>query len=648
MNRKFLSLVLFCWSFGLSAQNIIYADASSKITGTWVGTGIWNLNQVTSSNPYEGINHYRFNYSNANGWAGFGLDLANWGTAGHDFSAFTHFRIAYKGMSSGQTVNIKLRNSSGSPEYSNEVTFGSPTSSYAVVDIPILSFTNGNNFDLTNVTALDISIASSSTSYSGSFYFDDVKLVNITPNTETSLKTWARHAKMDKGMNLSNWLEAYWSIPYNAYPDVNKFNRTKVQTLRNLGFNSFRLPVIFEQIADPNPPYTIDPNHITLRLIDSTIVWANDMNFNLIIDNHHGLPLNNANFQSQIPRLQAIWTQIINRYHNVDPDRVFFEIYNEPQNDITNANLKSVMVNLVDTIRNLNPDVTLIMGGNHWNSMQGLIEFVPLEDENIIYTFHSYEPYNFTHQQLSWTNPPYFPSQTFQASGADSLNLTNLINVARTWSDQNRRPIMLGEFGASTGAPATSRCNYISVIANALRSNGIPWYYWDGVSPVDAFGFINNTNVTQCFADVLKVGNQQTCPLLVTNTNDYGIGSLREQLACAGNGDIIDIATNLAGDTIELHYLPGFVHKNVILRNQHSSPVFLINLESDYPLLHALGGNQLTLDNIDLLAPTDHIIMNHQGTTTLKNLDIYSNETTSEALFEGGNIIIEGNVKVKP
>jgi hypothetical protein len=65
-------------------------------------------------------------------------------------------------------------------------------------------------------------------------------------------------------------------------------------------------------------------------------------------------------------------------------------------------------------------------------------------------------------------------------------------------------------------------------------------------------------------------------------------------------------------------------------------------------LLHALGGNQLTLDNIDLLAPTDHIIMNHQGTTTLKNLDIYSNETTSEALFEGGNIIIEGNVKVKP
>lgn len=631
----------------IHAQYIIYSDATTKITGTWVGNTSWNLSQVTSGSPYEGNNHYRFNYSNANGWAGFGLDMANWGPSGHNFSGYTHLRLAYKGMSTGQTVNVKLRNSPGNPQYSNEVIFGSPNANYTVVDIPLLSFTNGNGFDLNNVTALDISVTAASSSYGGTLYFDDIKLVNIAPSTETSLRTWARHAKMDKGMNLSNWLEAFWSIPYNAYPEVNKFTRAKVQVLKNLGFNSLRLPVIFEQIANPNPPYTIDPNHITLKLIDSTIVWANDMGFNLIIDNHHGLPLNNTNYQSQIPRLQSIWTQILNRYSYVDPDRVFFEIYNEPENTITNANLRTVMTALVDTIRNINPDITLIMGGNHWNSMQGLIEFIPLEDQDIIYTFHSYEPYSFTHQQLSWTNPPYFPSQTFQASGADSTNLANLIKASRTWSDQNRRPIMLGEFGVSTGAPAASRCNYIHVIANALQSNGIPWYYWDGVSPVDAFGFINNTTVIQCFADALKVENQNICSLLVTNKNDYGQGSLRSQLACAANGDIIDIAPTLLGDTITFNYLPGFIHKNVTIRNNNNGPIYLRNTEADYPLLYALSGQQVTIDRLHILSPTDHIIKNNNGTTKLKDLDIYSNEVTTEALFEGGNILIEGTVKVK-
>lgn len=592
-------LIIFIHFFNFAnTQNIIYNDNQSKITGTWTGNTNWSLMQIQSSSPYEGNNHYRFQYSNANGWAGFGLDMANWTTSGHNFNGNTHLSIAYKGMSDDQILSIKLRTSNGNPQYSNEIYFGNATTAYKVIEIPLLSLINGTNYTLNNVTAIDISVTTNST-FSGTVYFDDIKFIQKPIVAETSMDTWSRHEKMQKGVNLSNWLEAFWSIPYNAYPEFGKYNRANVTQLRNMGFNSYRLPVIFEQIASTNHPYTINPNHVTLQLVDSAIVWSQALDFNLIIDNHHGINLTNQNYLAEIPRLQSIWTQIINRYQYVDPDKVFFELYNEPQNTITNANLRVVMSALVDTIRNLTTKpFTLIMGGNHWNSMQGLTEFDPLDDQNIIYTFHSYEPYNFTHQQLSWTSPSYFPSLAFPSNSSDSLQLSDLIKSARTWSDIYRRPVMLGEYGVSTGAAAQSRCNYVSTIHKALNAYGIPGYYWDPFSASDGFGFMSGGTQISCFAAAMKTSSFNTCQKSVTNKSDFGAGSLREQISCANAGDTILIAASLTGDTLMLNYLPAFPNKNLTIKNQNPGPVYLKNSSDIRPLIFDKSGHSLNIDNI--------------------------------------------------
>lgn len=642
-----LHIIIVVSVFTLEGQNIIYNDTQSKITGTWVGNGAWSLSQIQSSGPFEGTNHYRFNYSNANGWAGLGLDIANWSTNGHNFAGYTHLSIAYKGMSGTQQLSIKLRTSGGNPEYCNEIYFGNPSSTYKVIEIPILSLINGTNYNINNVTALDISVTTGGL-FSGTLYFDDIKLINKVLNTETALETWSRHEKMQKGVNLSNWLEAYWNIPWNVYPEVNKYNRTNVSQLRSMGFNSFRLPVIFEQIASTSYPYTIDPNHITLKLVDSAIVWSQDMDFNLIIDNHHGINLTNDNYLSEIPRLQAIWTQIINKYGYVDPNKVFFELYNEPQNTINNTNLRVVMSDLVDTIRHLtNKKFTLIMGGNHWNSMQGLTEFIPLDDQHIIYTFHSYEPYSFTHQQLSWTSPPYFPSTAFPSNPTDSISLTNIFKTARLWSDTYKRPIMLGEYGVSTGANESYRCNYMSTINKAMQAYGIPGYYWDPFSTSDGFGFMVGSSQISCFATAMKTSSANTCAKLVTNKNDYGPGTLRDQLSCASSGDTILISSAIVGDTIKFNYLPIFSNKNITIRNQNAGMVYLMNVSNQHPLLYDNTGHQLKMEKLSLLSPNSHVLINLNGVTTLKNVDIYKNPVSNKVELKGGNLQIQGNVRIR-
>lgn len=500
------------------AQPVIYKDTATLITGTWAAPNNSPesavLTQVNTDAPYEGNWHYRFTYSFQNWWAGCGLNMDNWGSSpARDFSGYSHLRIAYRGLSSGQQLAIRLRNGSN---FGPEVVVGSQTGAYTVADIAMAALTANGQVNANAVREINLSILTPTQSGGGTVFFDAIELVNLSGGgggggggpVPASATTMARAAVLGAGVNTSNWLEAYWLIPYNAFPEVNRYNRSKVQALRDAGFVTFRLPVIFERLGDPNPPYTLNTNHIAFSLVDSMIAWAAEMDFRLIIDNHHGLPLTNANYLSQIPRLQAVWTQLANRYGNLDPERYFFEVYNEPENDISNANWRTVAQAVVQTIRQHESAThSILIGANQWNNGTALLNFTPLSDSNIIYTFHYYDPYFFTHQGMSWTSPPYFPPRTFPLAGEmDELN--NLFASLKNWADSWQVPVNMGEFGVATSADAASRCSWVQAVMNAANLHSFSYFYWDAISPTDAFGFyaggnINEASCIPCFKTAL-------------------------------------------------------------------------------------------------------------------------------------------------
>ena len=365
---------------------------------------------------------------------------------------------------------------------------------------------------------------------------------------QTSAVTWNRFAGMGKGLNLSGWLEAHWFIQNKAYPatyngandfPLNEYNEQDIANAKAQGFESIRLPVTFEHFMQLNPPYTVDFSHPVFDRVDDVIQWAQTYDMTLIIDNHHGPKnpprrLTNANYQNETPRLQALWSQLIDRYGNLDPNRYFFELYNEPDVNISNDNWRSVAVAMVNTIRSKGSNHTLIVGPAWWNGVsdnlndpqeRGLHYFDKLADNNIIYTFHFYHPFNYTHQQFPWSGPPCLPSKTFTPGSSDAQFVASALGVANTWAQNGGDPVplMVGEFGDSQMAPSSSRCNWISTVAGLFNQYNFAWYYWGPTSydpnPVNScvagldqdergFGFYTNGNyssnsVISCFAQAL-------------------------------------------------------------------------------------------------------------------------------------------------
>jgi endoglucanase len=528
IKNSFMSLkqytFLFCLlSFAkLAAQPILYNDASTLITGTWAAagtTGTANIAEVTTGGAYEGTKHYKFDYNYDAWWAGVGLNMNNWGTgAAKNLSGYTYLKVAYKGLSGSQTLSVTLRNINAS---SNQVQVGGADPNYAVAYVSIAALVNGSAVSANAVTEINFSVGGVQVG-SGTVYIDAIELTNTAPTggVAASAATWARANSLGRGLNTSNWLEAYWMLP-NNYPEPGRYTRAKIYNLRAAGFESFRLPIIFERITPTTAPYTINWSHPALVLVDSMVAWANEMNFKLIIDNHHGYDLTNANYIAETPRLQAIWAQIATKYGNLDPNRYLFEIYNEATPTISNANFRNLAAQVVSTIR-ANEAVThsIIVGASGWNSGPELTNFVPLNDADIIYTFHNYDSYQFTHQGMSWTNPAYMPARAFPLAG-EVAAINNVFANVKTWSNTNQVPVFLGEFGCSTAADATSRCNWMQTLTSAIQTNNFGYFYWDAISPTDAFGFFAGGTISQataipCFASALGI---YTTPLAVEFTD---------------------------------------------------------------------------------------------------------------------------------
>ncbi len=504
MIKKFHLSVLFFFSFLFQAFAglVIYKNGQKNISGTWNGNG--TILEINNNSPYDGNEHYKFDYSFTDWWAGFGLNLDNWGsTTALNFNGNTHLRVAYRGMDGNQILKVKLRNGTS---LSSLADVGSASSNYNVVDIPLSSFIGVN---LAAVTEINFEISNQQVA-SGTIFIDGIELVSIVvpPPPPSSAATWKRLQAMGKGFNTANWLEAYWLQPFNAYPVEKDFTKASFKALKQAGFNNVRLPVIFERMGATTPPYTLNTNQLAFNLVDSALTWAKDLNMQLIIVNHHGYDVNDANYQTQIPRLCAVWKQLTKRYSNLEPNRYLFEIYNEP-NNISNTNWRKVAQNIVDTIRTYDKSHTLVLGGNGWNSMAGLVGLQPLKDDNIIYTFHCYEPYFFTHQGMSWTSPANFPAKSFPV-GNDLNDLRTAFRAVKKWSNDNKVAVFMGEFGVSAQANLTSRCNYIEAITHLSDSLAIPWTYWDVKNYTDAFGFYPNSlfaesNAISCFKKWMKL-----------------------------------------------------------------------------------------------------------------------------------------------
>ncbi|TAN13893.1 MAG: glycoside hydrolase family 5 protein [Chitinophagaceae bacterium] len=321
---------------------------------------------------------------------------------------------------------------------------------------------------------------------------------------------WQRAKTMGMGIDLS-WLENYWngtpSEGYRDYLDMHSLAGRKkdLELMHRLGFTTLRLPVAFNYWTTDKPPYKIIETGY-FAAIDSILKWAEQYHLKVIIDNHNGSLDDSVKVMQALPRVEAIWRQIATRYKYTDPDEVFFELYNEPHY-ISDMQWKKCALQLIKVVHDIAPEHTIVIGGAGWNSIHGLIQLGTLPDSNIIYTFHFYDPFLFTHQGAAWagvkatsnihvpfpynaaTMPPVNPACTGtygennyknykQASSKAFLEKELL--AAKDFSKKYNVPVFCGEWGSyKKYSDAQSRCRYTATIKKLLESLHIPFAYWE-------------------------------------------------------------------------------------------------------------------------------------------------------------------------
>ncbi|MEX2234472.1 MAG: cellulase family glycosylhydrolase [Cyclobacteriaceae bacterium] len=301
-----------------------------------------------------------------------------------------------------------------------------------------------------------------------------------------------------RGVNLTGWFQA----PNARQIQFSKFTKTDFENIKSLGCDVIRLPINLHAMTNGEPDYIPDP--LFLHFLDQAVDWAEELQIHLILDNHTFDPA-----ASTDPAVEAIlvkvWTHMASHYRDRS-EYVYYEVLNEPHG-IDDAVWSDIQQNVIDAIRTEDTQHFIVVGPANWNSYNNLKNLPVYTDPKLIYTFHFYDPFVFTHQGASWTDPSMVPlagvpfpfasagmpatpnslrgtwiegALNSYANDGTSSKVRQLIDVAVAFKNQRGVPLFCGEFGVYIpNSPDDDRVAWYELVRSYLNEQGIPWTIWD-------------------------------------------------------------------------------------------------------------------------------------------------------------------------
>lgn len=301
-----------------------------------------------------------------------------------------------------------------------------------------------------------------------------------------------------RGVNLTNWFQASSANEIH----FTKFTKQDFINIQSLGCDVIRLPINLHAMTNGSPDYIIEP--LFFYFLDSAVKWAEDLEIHLLLDNHTFDPAVNTD-----PAIESVlikvWTQMAVHYKGCS-EYIYYEVLNEPHgiDDVIWGNIQQ---NVIDAIRVVDTRHTIIVGPAGWNSYNNLGLMPVYTDTNLIYTFHFYDPFMFTHQGASWVDPsmvplagvpfPYDPARmpscppelkgTWIESNLNNYHddgtaqkVKELIDIAVNFKNSHNIPLFCGEFGVyMLNSDEPDRVRWYDTVRSYLEEKEIAWTIWD-------------------------------------------------------------------------------------------------------------------------------------------------------------------------
>jgi len=293
-------------------------------------------------------------------------------------------------------------------------------------------------------------------------------------------------------MNLGSALEAPQEGEWGY-----TIEREDLVELKQVGFDTVRLPVRWSVHAAETPPYKIDP--VFLNRVAEITNWAEEIGLQIIVNVHHYDALNDDP-DTHEPRLEAIWDQLSTHFRDA-PSSVIFETINEPHTNMTTVRTDALNKRLMARLRLNHPDRWIILGTAFWGSLDALENSRPDYDPRAMLTYHDYSPFEFTHQGAPWTDQTKTGLRWGTRRDVESMMAD--LDKAVSLQERARMPVLIGEFGVYEQVAIEHRARWTQAIREGMEARGLGWCYWDFAGSLKAYDKTTETWLPEIKAALL-------------------------------------------------------------------------------------------------------------------------------------------------
>jgi endoglucanase len=322
---------------------------------------------------------------------------------------------------------------------------------------------------------------------------------------------------LHRGVNASMWFSQardYSPARLRSYTTADD-----IALMHAMGFDHVRLSIDGDELLRGAPPNGLNPTFLTE--LDTAVNTMLKDGLRVIVDVHPSDEFKRQlrSDDDAITRFITLWSALAGHYAQTDPERVFFEVLNEPEfEDAQQWN--AVQTRAIAAIRQAAPHHTIIATALHYSGLTDLLTLEPVSEANVIYTFHDYEPFPFTHQGATWTTAavrplrgvPYPSSpeniqkaisqerslvdqhwiDTYGLNRWDAARIRAELSFAGKWAALHHVPVYCGEFGVyQPYADPVMRAAWLHDTRTALEEQGIGWAVWDYQG---SFAVVTKTN----------------------------------------------------------------------------------------------------------------------------------------------------------
>lgn len=329
-----------------------------------------------------------------------------------------------------------------------------------------------------------------------------------------------RFIGFERGMGIGGWLTNYKR--FNVLPDqwrgplsigdfehfATYITEDDVKNIAEMKMDHIR--VCFDQIVveESEGHYREE----IFQHLDHFIAWCEKYHLNVVLNLHKAVG-NYCDIKEKVEllsdkklqdRFVALWMAFEKRY-NTKP-LIAFELLNEVR-DVNPQLWNDLAERTIKAIRKMNPNRKIIVGSSAWNSPDKLRVLRLYDDENVIYTFHFYGPFEFTHQRgvlqagplyynrnMAWPSDPE-PYRDFQKFVYGSKTpYQNVKKFDKDWIRKQLQPafdfvkahpdkiLWCGEFGTIRHCKLEYRENWMKDVISLLKEHGISYSVWNYLS----------------------------------------------------------------------------------------------------------------------------------------------------------------------